>query len=160
MELYLVVFFLSFCVLLIFPACWHSGAIDKIQYMCKRNGQVGLYSASWSCPERKDTVVCPTPSTWRRPNHEEPRRSDTFRSGNGKSLWQLWLLFTRMSGLAQCPPGSSFGRVGVLPENLSRSHLCPRFLCTSVSSAPLAKSKYQFPCLVVFKKKNHKMLGA
>lgn len=102
--------------------------------------------------------MCPTPSTWRRPNHEEPRRSDTFRSGNGKSLWQLWLLFTRMSGLVnkdalQCPPGSSFGRVGVLPENLSRSHLCPRFLCTSVSSAPLAKSKYQFPCLVVFKKK-------
>ena len=96
MELYLVVFFLSLCVLLIFLACWHSGATDKLQHMCKCNGQVGLYSTSWSCPERKDTVVCPTPSTWRRPNHEEPRRSDTFRSGNGKSLWQLWLLFTRM----------------------------------------------------------------
>lgn len=136
MELYLLVFFLSLCVLLIFPACWHSGATDKIQHMCKRNGQVGLYSASWSCPERKDTVVCPTPSTWCRPNHEEPRRSDTFRSGNGKSLWQLWLLFTRMPCSAHLTV--HLAELAFFLKILAKATCALGSFCTSVSSAPLA----------------------
>lgn len=144
MELYLVVF-LSLGVFLIFPACWHSGTTDKIQHMCKRNRQVGLYSASWSGPERKDTIVCPTPSTWRRPNHEEPGRSDTFRSGNGKCLWQLWLLFTRMSGLTL--PSSAHLAVHLADlvfflKILAKATCALGSFCTSgishVSSAPLA----------------------
>lgn len=127
--------------------------------------------------------MCPTPSTWRRPNHEEPRRSDTFRSGNGKSLWQLWLFFTRMSGLtlpssahlavhlaelafflkilakATCVLGS-FCTSGIsrVISPFSLLHQLPNlqllFTATTQRLMPLAKSKCQFPCLVVFKKKS------
>lgn len=125
--------------------------------------------------------MCPTPSTWCRPNHEEPRRSDTFRSGNGKSLWQLWLLFTRMPCSAHLTV--HLAELAFFLKVLAKATCALGSFCTSVSSAPLAfhascltcnsrsqpplnvrclypKASISFRAWWSLKKKNHKMLGA